>query len=155
MRWTMMVAALVLASCSLQKQPVSPYLSLIQTENLGPNSDAVFEEVENHARCAGFHLASANLATGTQKKVDFYSSAANDAEIAAIELASGKISKDLAADMVGQMSKTHAARWSYLITTDARSEAVKQQATTCFEMASEQEEIIREVVKAKYGFSRP
>jgi len=50
------------------------------------------------------------------------------------------------------MAKTHAARWSYLIAADAQSDAVKQQASTCFEMASEQKEIIREVVKAKYGF---
>lgn len=156
MRWTIMFATVALvAACSLQEKPASPYLSLIQTENLGPNSDAVFEQVENHARCAGFHRASSDLASGTPNKVEFYAAAASDAKTAAIQLASGKISKDLAADMVDQMARTHAARWSYLLTADARSDAVKLQATNCFEMAGEQEEIIREVVKAKYGFSRP
>jgi uncharacterized lipoprotein YmbA len=153
MRWTIVLAALILSACSLQAQPTSPYISLIQTENLGPNGDAVFEQVENHARCAGFHRASASLASHAQEKANFYGAAADDAEIAAIELASGKISKDLAADMVDQMAQTHAARWSYLIVADPGSTTVKQQAVTCFEMAGEQEKIIREVVKAKYGFS--
>lgn len=153
MRWMMVLAALALSACGAQKQE-SPYLSLIQKEDLGPANDAVFEQVENHARCAGFHLASSELANGTPNKENFYATVAKDAETAAIQLASAKIPKDLATDMVDQMAKTHAARWSYLITSDAQSEAVKRQTTACFEMASEQEEIIREVVKAKYGFSR-
>lgn len=155
MRWIILATMALLPACTLQQQPVSPYLSLIQSENLGPNSDAVFEKVEKHARCAGFHRATSNLARGSQNKEDFYAAAATDAETAAVQLASGKISRDLAVDMVDQMARTHAARWSYLITADARSDAVKHQANICFEMASEQEAIIREVVKAKYGFSRP
>lgn len=153
MRLTVLVAALALSACSFQSKDDSPYLSLVETEDLGPSGDAVFDEVEEHARCAGFHRASAELAEGTKTKVAFYAAVANDAETAAIQLASARISKDLAADMVDQMAKTHAARWSYLIAADASSDAVKRQATTCFDMADEQEEIIREVVKSKYGFS--
>lgn len=152
MRWTILATALALSACGVQKDDASPYLSLIETEDLGPNGDAVFDKVEDHARCAGFHRASAGLADGTRTKVAFYSAVADDAETAAIQLASSKISKDLAADMVDQMAKTHAARWSYLIAADASSDAVKRQATTCFAMADEQEQIIREVVKSKYGF---
>lgn len=154
MRWMILVSALALSACGVQKEASSPYLSLVETDDLGPSSDAVFEQVEDHARCAGFHRASAELAAGTQTKVAFYQAVADDAETAAIQLASAKISKDLAADMVDQMAKTHAARWSYLIATDSSSDAVRQQATTCFDMADEQEAIIRDVVKAKYGFSR-
>lgn len=153
MRWTVLMAALALSACGVKKEETSPYLSLVETEDLGPSRDAVFEKVEDHARCAGFHRASAELATGTKTKVAFYTAVADDAETAAIQLASAKISKDLAADMVDQMSRTHAARWSYLIAADASSAAVKRQATTCFDMADEQEEIIREVVKSKYGFA--
>lgn len=152
MRWTVLLTALALSACGAQKEESSPYLSLVESNDIGPGGDAVFAEVEDHARCAGFHSASADLASGSETKVAFYDAVANDAKVAAIQLASARISKDLATDMVDQMAKTHAARWSYLIAADSQSDAVKQQATTCFEMASEQEEIIREVVKAKYGF---
>ncbi|MEM8948028.1 MAG: hypothetical protein AAGA21_09710 [Pseudomonadota bacterium] len=154
MRWTVVMMALALSACGTQKEEASPYLSLIETEDLGPSYDVVFEQVEEHARCAGFHRASADLASGTKTKVAFYAAVADDAETAAIQLASAKIPKDLAADMVEQMASTHAARWSYLITANASSDVVKRQATTCFEMADEQEAIIREVVKTKYGFGR-
>jgi len=154
MRWTILVAALALSACGIQKEETSPYISLIENDDLGPGSDAVFDQVEDHARCAGFHRATAELAAGTDTKVAFYEAVADDAKIAAIQLASAKISKDLASDMVDQMAKTHAARWSYLIAADSTSDAVKRQATTCFDMANEQEAIIRDVVKAKYGFAR-
>ena len=152
MRWTVLALALALSACGTQK-PASPYLSLIEKEDIGPADDAVFAQVENHARCAGFHRASAGLAIGSPNKESFYTTIAKDAEVAAIQLASAKIPKDLAADMVDDLARTHAARWSYLITADAQSDAVKHQAAACFDMAEEQEEIIREVVKAKYGFS--
>ena len=118
MRWMILVTALALSACGMQKEAKSPYLSLVETEDLGPSGDAVFEKVEDHARCAGFHRASAELANGTSTKVAFYQAVAEDAETAAIQLASARISKDLAADMVDQLAKTHAARWSYLIATD-------------------------------------
>jgi len=153
MRWTILATALTLSACSLQKEESSPYLSLVESGDVGPGGDAVFQEVENHARCAGFHRASADLADGTENKVNFYATVADDAKIAAVQLASARIPKDLAADMVNQMARTHTARWTYLIAADAKSDAVKRQATSCFEMAEEQEEIIREVVKAKYGFT--
>lgn len=154
MRWTALAVTLALSACAVQKEETSPYLSLIETEDLGPSGDVVFDEVEDHARCAGFHRASAALANGAQTKVAFYEAAADDAKTAAVQLASAKISKDLATDMVDQMARTHAARWSYLIAADSSSDAVKRQATSCFDMADEQEEIIREVVKSKYGFGR-
>ena len=153
MRWTIVMTALALSACGVKKEEISPYLSLVESEDHGPSGDAVFEKVEDHARCAGFHRASAELADGTKTKVAFYTAVADDAQTAAVQLASAKISKDLATDMVDQMAKTHAARWSYLIAADAASDVVKRQATTCFDMADEQEKIIRELVKTKYGFS--
>ena len=151
MRWTILATALALSACAVQEEP-SPYLSLVETDDIGPSGDVVFEKVEDHARCAGFHRASAELAAGAKTKVAFYEAVAKDAETAAIKLASAKISRDLATDMVDHMASTHAARWSYLIAADASSDAVKRQAASCFDMAKEQEEIIREVVKDKYGF---
>ena len=154
MRWTILVTALALSGCGLQTQSNSPYLSLAEGHDAGPSNDAVFKEVEEHARCAGFHRASAELASGTETKVAFYEAIADDAETVAVQLASAKISKDLATEMVDQLAKNHAARWSYLITADATSDVVKRQATTYFDMANEQAEIIRDLVKEKYGFSR-
>jgi len=153
MRWTVLMAALALSACGVQ-QDQSPYLALATSGDLGPNADAVFKTVENHARCAGFHRASAKLAADTPSRADFYDAAANDAETAAVELATASISKELATDMVDQLAQTHAARWAYLIEADNQAESVQNQASRCFEMASEQQEILREVVKAKYGFSR-
>ena len=54
--------------------------------------------------------------------------------------------------MVDEMARSQAARWSYLINADSKSDAVKRQAAQCFNMTTEQEEIMREVVKSKYGF---
>ena len=153
MRWTILVTALALSGCGLQTKENSPYLSLAGSQDAGPTNDAVFKEVEEHARCAGFHRASAGLASGTETKVAFYEAIADDAETVAVQLASAKISRDLATEMVDQLAKNHAARWSYLITADAASDVVKRQATTCFDMANEQAEIIRDLVKEKYGFS--
>lgn len=153
MRWMMFFALLTLSACGLPIGERSPYLSLIESDEIGPNGDAVFVRVEEHARCAGFHRASADLAAGAETKVAFYRSIADDAKTAAIQLASAKIAKDLAAQMVDEMAENQAARWSYLIAADSKSAAVKRQAEECFDMATEQEEIIREVVKSKYGFS--
>ncbi|MGI9434980.1 MAG: hypothetical protein ACR2Q4_09165 [Geminicoccaceae bacterium] len=153
MRWTVLLTALALTACGMQ-QDQSPYLALAKRGDPGPNADAVFKTVENHARCAGFHRASAKLAAETPSRADFYAAAAEDAEIAAVELATASISKELATDMVDQLAQTHAARWAYLIEADNQADPVQDQASRCFEMASEQQEILREVVKAKYGFSR-
>ncbi|MGI9450853.1 MAG: hypothetical protein ACR2QH_09515 [Geminicoccaceae bacterium] len=87
-------------------------------------------------------------------KADFYAAAANNAEIAATEIATSRISKDLAVDMVDQLAQTHAARWAYAIEANPESDIVQSQASKCLDMATEQEEIIRDVVKAKYGFQR-
>ena len=153
MRWMMLLALLTLSACGLQSGERSPYLSLIEADDIGPNGDAVFARVEEHARCAGFHRASAEVASGTETKVAFYRSIADDAETAAVQLASAKIARDLATQMVDEMARAQAARWSYLIAADAKSDAVKRQAEECFDMTTEQEDIIREVVKSKYGFS--
>ncbi|MGI9491770.1 MAG: hypothetical protein ACR2QF_05135 [Geminicoccaceae bacterium] len=154
MRWTILLTALALSACGVQKEQ-SPYLALTNGNGPGPNADAVFKTVENHARCAGFHRASAKLAADTPSRADFYSAAAKDAEVAAVELATASISKELATDMVDQLAQTHAARWAYLIEADNQADPVQDQATRCFEMANEQQEILRQVVKAKYGFSQP
>ena len=154
MRWFIVSIAFILSACSGPVDFASPYPKLIRNLDVGPDADAVFVSVEDHAKCAGFHRAFAQLATGTQNKAEFYNAAAADAEVAAVEIATSKISKDLAKDMVQQLAATHAARWAYVIEVDAKSDAVQAQADRCFEMAAEQEEIIREVVKAKYGFQR-
>ncbi|MGI9450682.1 MAG: hypothetical protein ACR2QH_08625 [Geminicoccaceae bacterium] len=153
MRWTILLTALALSACGAQKDQ-SPYLALTKSGNPSPNADAVFETVEDHARCAGFHRASAKIAAGTSSRADFYTAAAKDAEVAAVELATASISKELATDMVDQLAQTHAARWAYLIEADNQADPVQEQASLCFEMANEQQEILRQVVKAKYGFSR-
>ncbi len=153
MRWTILLAAFALSACGMQKEN-SPYLTLAKNGDPGAHADAVFKTVENHARCAGFHRASARLAADTPSRADFYAAAAKDAETAAVELATASISKDLATDMVDQLAQTHAARWAYLIEADNQADPVQNQAARCFEMASEQQEILRQVVKAKYGFSR-
>ena len=153
MRWTILLTALALAACGVQKDQ-APYLTLAKSGDPAPNADAVFKTVENHARCAGFHRASAKLAAETPSRADFYAAAAKDAEVAAVELATASISKELATDMVDQLAQTHAARWAYLIEADNQAAPVQDQASRCFEMASEQQEILRQVVKAKYGFSR-
>ncbi len=153
MRWIVLMAALALSACGVQKGQ-SPFLTMASGPGPGPNADAVFKNVEDHARCAGFHRASAKLAADTPSRADFYDAAAKDAETAAVELATASISKELATDMVDQLAQTHAARWAYLIEADNQADPVQSQATHCFELANEQQEIIREVVKAKYGFSK-
>ncbi len=152
MRWTIVAASLALSACTLPKSASSPYPSPFGQEDTGPNAETVFASVEEHAKCAGFHRAFARLASGTQSKAEFYTAAAKDAATAAAEIATAKISRELAVDMVDQLARTHAARWAYAIEVDAGSDAVRAQAEKCFEMASEQDEIIRNVVKAKYGF---
>lgn len=152
MRWIIVSIVFILSACNSSFDRSSPYPKLIRDLDVGPDADAVFVSVEDHARCAGFHRAFAQSASGIQNKAEFYDAAAADSEVAAVEIATSKISKELAADMVQQLAKTHAARWAYVIEIDAKSDAVQAQADQCFELAAEQEEIIREVVKAKYGF---
>lgn len=160
MRWIGVVGALALSACNvpadkmLPSESMSPYESMIDQGDVDPDADAVFASVEEHAKCAGFYRAFAKLASGTNSKAEFYATAAKDAEIAATEIAGSKISKELAVDMVDQLAHTHAARWAYAIEANAKSDGVQSQANKCFQMAREQEEIIREVVKAKYGFRR-
>ena len=121
MRWTDSCDRLWLyRPVARKRKRASPYLSLVARRTTSVRaSDAVFEQVEDHARCAGFHRASADrLPRGAETKVAFYEAVAKDAETAAVQLASAKISKDLAVDMVDQMARGHAARWSYLIAAD-------------------------------------
>lgn len=155
MKRSVLVLALLLAACSSPKKEPSPYASLIGQATGSVNADEVFQVVENHAKCAGFHRAFANLASASANKAQFFDAAADDAKLAATELATATISKELAINMVNELARTHAARWAYLIEANAQSEIVQKQANHCFNMAGEQEVIIRDAIKAKYGFRPP
>ncbi len=155
MRWCVMAVVLACSACQIPVSDKKDYPRFSDDTVVGPDADAVFIKVEDHAKCAGFHYAYAQLTAGTPSRAAFYEAAGVDAEMAAVEIATSNISKELAQDMVQQLAKTHAAKWAYMIEVDAKSERVEAQANKCFEMASEQEAIIRDVVKAKYGFRRP
>lgn len=154
MRWFIVALTLALSACQMPSSDISSYPRSALETDIGPDADAAFISAENHARCAGFHHAFAQLTAGTASRAEFYKVAATDAETAAVEIASSTISKELAEDMVQQLAKTHAAKWAYAIEVDAESNSVQSQANRCLELASEQEEIIRNVVKAKFGFRR-
>ena len=91
MRWFIVSIAFILSACSGPVDLASPYPKLIRNLDVGPDADAVFVSAEDHAKCAGFHRAFAQLATGTQNKAEFYNAAAADAEVAAVEIAKSKI----------------------------------------------------------------
>ncbi len=155
MKRALMLTVLLLAACSPTKKEPSPYASVIGQAVRDADTDAVFQSVEDHARCAGFHRAFAGVATASSSKARFFDAAADHAEMAATEIATASISKELASSMVEELASSHAARWAYLIEADSKSNAVQSQADRCFDMASQQEVIIRDAIKSKYGFRRP
>jgi len=155
MKRTLLLTTLLLAACTpSDKKPLS-YTTAVGEATRTVNGDAVFASAEGHAKCAGFHRAFAKVSSGGSSKAEFFHSAAKHAKLAATEIASASISKELAANLVDELAETHATRWAYLIEADAQSSVVQSQAEQCFDMTGEQEVIIRDAMKAKYGFGKP
>lgn len=151
MRWILIATATVLTACTHQNAPDQ---AMLEEERLKAQSNAVFETVEEHAQCAGFHRAHARLASNDKSKADFYTNAASNAEIAATEIAATEVQKDLAVEMVNQLAETHAAEWAYAIDSNTQNQAILSQTKTCEALAQEQKNVVREIVKAKYGFKK-
>ena len=151
MKWLTLAAIATLAACSHQNQSDQAKL---EQERLKAEADALFNTVEEHAGCAGFHRAHAKSRSTSKSKADFHTNAASNAETAATEIASTKMQKDLAVEMVSNISETHAAEWGYAIEANANQQSVLSQETKCETLAEKQKEIVRDIVKAKYGFRK-
>jgi hypothetical protein len=155
MKRALLLTTLLLSACASSDREALTYASAVGKATKSVNGDAVFASAEGHAKCAGFHRAFAKVSSGSASKVEFFHAAAKHARMAATEIASASISKELAANMIDELAETHAARWAYLIEADAESAVVQSQAETCFDKTGEQEVIIRDAMKAKYGFRKP
>jgi len=152
MRTFTFAIAITLTACSHQNADDQARL---EQERLAAQSGAVFESVEEHAQCAGFHRAHAELASNDKSKVAFYNNAATNAEIAAKEIAASELQIDLATEMVNELAEAHAAEWAYTIKSKTEQENVSSQEKTCQTLAQQQKSIVRDIVKAKYGFKKP
>ena len=122
--------------------------------SLVARSNAMFESAEEHAGCAGFHRAHAELESERKSRTTFYTTSARNAEIAATEIAASEVSKELAVEMVNQLAETHAAEWAFAIDSNTRPEIVLAQAEKCQVLAEEQKAVVRDIVKSKYGFKK-
>ncbi len=152
MRWLIFaVAASTLAACAHQNPQDE---AMLEKQREEARYNAVFASVEKHAGCAGFHRAHAELASEKQSSAAFYNTAAENAAIAATEIAAKEVSKDLAVEMVDQLAATHAAEWVFAIETKTRPEVVSAQKEKCQVLAAEQKNVVRDIVKAKYGFKK-
>lgn len=151
MRWFILAAASALTACAHQSGPDE---AMLEKQRLEAQKNAIFATVEEHAGCAGFHRANAGLASDNESKATFYTTAASNAEIAATEIASSEVSKDLAVEMVNNLAEIHAAEWAYAIESKTRQEAVSSQADKCQILAEQQKDVVRNIVKAKYGFKK-
>jgi hypothetical protein len=152
MRWLIFaVAASALSACTHQNAPDE---ALLEKQRLEAQSNAVFASVEEHAGCAGFHHAYAELESEEKSRVAFYKTSARNAEIAATEIAASQVPKDLAVEMVNQLAETHAAEWAYVIDSKTGPEIVLAQAEKCQVLAEKQKTVVRDIVKEKYGFKK-
>lgn len=149
MRTFTFLAAMALTACTHQNADDQARL---EQERLAAQSGAVFESVEEHAQCAGFHRAHAELASNDTSKAAFYTNAATNAEIAAKEIAASELQVDLATEMVNELAEAHAAEWAYMIKSKTEQESVLSQEKTCQALARQQKSIVRDIVRAKYGF---
>ncbi|MGI9507010.1 MAG: hypothetical protein ACR2RE_28550 [Geminicoccaceae bacterium] len=149
---TFAIAAVALTACTHQDAADQAQL---EQERLAAQSGAVFESVEEHAQCAGFHRAHAALASNDKNKAAFYTNAATNAEIAAKEIAASELQIDLATEMVNELAEAHAAEWAYTIKSKTDHEQVMSQEKTCQALALQQKSIVRDIVRAKYGFENP
>jgi len=151
MRWLIVATASALSACTHQSGPDQ---ALLEQQRLEAQSSAVFAAVEEHAGCAGFHRAHAEVDSDQKNKAAFYTTAAKNAEIAATEIATAEVQEDLAVEMVNELTETHAAEWAYAIESDTRQEIVQAQAEKCQTLAAEHKTIVRDIVKSKYGFKK-
>ena len=151
MRWLIFAAASTLSACTHQNAPDQ---ALLERQRLAAQSAAVFASVEEHTGCAGFHRAHAELESDKKSKAAFYTTSARNAELAATELAATEVSKELAVEMVDQLTETHAAEWAFAIDSETKSKVVLAQAEKCQELAKEQKSVVRDIVKSKYGFKK-
>lgn len=149
MRWLTFVALSALTACSY---PNATDEAFFEQQHAAAWSDALFASVDEHAGCAGFHRANAELASGTKSRTTFYVTAAQNAEITATEIAASELPEDLAVDMVNQLTEIYAAEWIYAIESQTRPGIVLSQAERCQTLAQGQGNVVRELVKAKYGF---
>ena len=150
MKWLVLATASVLTACAGQNTDDAA----LEQERLKAQANAVFETVEKHAQCAGFHRAHAELASGDKSKAAYYTAAAANAEIAATEIATKELQKDLAVEMVTKIADTQAAEWAFAIKSQDKQQIVMSQTETCDALAEEQKEFARDIVKAKYGFKK-
>ncbi len=151
MRWLSLATAALLTACTHQNAHDE---TLLEQQRAEAWSDTLFASVEEHAACAGFHRANAELSSEKKSTATFYATAASNAEIAAIEIAASELPKDLAVEMVNQLTETHAAEWAYAIELQAKSETVLAQAEKCQTLAVEQKNVVRDLIKAKYGLKK-
>ena len=128
---------------------------MLEKQRRSAQKAAVFASVEEHAGCAGFHRAHAELESEQKTKIAFYTTAARNAEVAATEIAAAEVQKDLAAEMVDELTKTHAAEWAFTIDLGTSPEIVLAQAEKCQTLAEKQKDVVRDQVKEKYGFKKP
>ena len=80
MRWLVLAPALVMSACAHQNAADE---AMLEKQRLQAQSDAVFANVEEHAACAGFHRAHAELDPDRKSKAAFHTTAARNAEITA------------------------------------------------------------------------
>lgn len=152
MKRLMVLVAAGLAGCSFSAADDE---ALLAQQGLEAQSNAVFASVEKHATCAGFHRAHAAQATNKKNEIDYHKTAETNAVITATEIATSEVSNDLASEMVEQLTKTQASEWAYTIESNSKPELVLAQASSCEAMAQEQKNVVRDIVKAKYGFKKP
>lgn len=150
MKWLVLATAAALTACASQHTDEAA----LEQERLKAQANAVFETVEKHAQCAGFHRAHAELASGDKSKTTYYTTAATNAEIAATEIATKEMQKDLAVEMVTNIAETQAAEWAFAIKSQDKQQMVMAQTETCNALAPEQKAFARDIVRAKYGFKK-
>jgi hypothetical protein len=151
MKWLAVAATSTLVACSAANAPDE---ATLEQQHAAVWSDALFASVEEHAGCAGFHRANAHLASDVKSKSAYSASAAGNAETAAIEIAASELSEELAVQMVNDLAETATAEWAYAIESRTRPEAVLSQTEKCEALAKEQKNVVREMVKAKYGLKK-
>ncbi len=152
MRWLIVTAASALAACSIN---TADDQALLEQQRQEAKTDAVFASVEQHAACAGFHRAHVTQATSSESEVAYHKTAATNAAITAREIAGAEVSKDLASEMVDQLAEAQESEWAYALESGSNPESILSQASTCEALGQKQKSVVRDLVKAKYGFKKP
>ena len=151
MRWFIVAAAATLSACTYHTDHDE---AILEQQRLEAKTNAVFASVEEHAGCAGFHHAYAELDAEKQSKAAFHTTAARNAKIAATKIAADEVQEDLAEEMVEEIAENHAAEWAYTIESGSQPNKLSAQADKCQTLAEKHKSVVRDIVKAKYGFKR-